>query len=34
MGKLANVHKGVSCVYYGLFLIVGCILVMGVGGES
>ena len=32
MGKLANVHKGVSCVYYGLFLIVGCILVMGVGG--
>ncbi len=32
MGKLANVHKGVSCVYYGLFLIVGSILVMFVGG--
>ncbi len=31
-GKLANVHKGVSCVYYGLFLIVGSILVMFVGG--
>ncbi len=32
MGKLANVHKGVSCVYYGLFLIVGTILVAFVGG--
>ena len=31
MGKLANVHKGVSCVYYGLYLIVGSILVIPVG---
>ena len=27
MSDLTNVHKGVSCVYYGLFLIVASILV-------
>jgi hypothetical protein len=32
MSELANVHKGVSCVYYGWFLIVGTILVAFVGG--
>jgi len=34
MGKLANVHKGISCVYYGLYLIVVGILVTLVGAVA